>query len=154
MDLKGIISIPGKPGLYKVISQVKSATIVESLIDGTKFPVYMSDKAAEIEGIAMFTTAEEIPVSNIMDAIYKKESGGPCIDPKSEDKFIKVYFEEILPNYDKYRVYVSQMRKLFTWYNFLQSKSLLRMKEDAEEKPMEEKEEVKEPEDNMTEDSK
>jgi hypothetical protein len=134
MDLKGIVSIPGKPGLYKTISQVKSATIVESLIDGKKFPVYMSDKASNIEEIGMFTTGKEVPVKELMDIIYKKESGGLCIDPKSEDVLIKKYFEEILPTYDKNQVYVSQMRKLFMWYNFLHGAGLLKMEENIEEK--------------------
>jgi hypothetical protein len=80
-----------------------------------------------------------------MELIFKKESGGPCIDPKSDDAKLKKYFEEVLPGYDKERVYISDVRKLFTWYNLLQSHGLLKLdeekKEDATEKGITDKEE-------------
>jgi hypothetical protein len=134
MDLKGILWIPGKPGLYKFVSQAKSATIVESLKDKTKFPIYMSDRATELEGIGMFTSGEEEPVTKIMDAIYDKESGGPCINSKSDEKELWKYFGEILPDYDKERIHTSDVRKLFMWYNTLQSLGLLKKEEVTEEK--------------------
>jgi hypothetical protein len=137
MDLKDLLWIPGKPGLYRIVSQVKSATIVESLKEKTKFPIYMSDRGTKLDELGMFTTGEEIPVKDVMDMIYDKESGGPCIDSKSEDIMLKKYFEEVLPTYDKERIHVSDMRKLFMWYNTLHSLGLLK-KEAKVEKPVDE----------------
>ena len=138
MDLKGLVSIPGKPGLYRIVSQVKSATLVESLIDNSKFPIYMSDKGAQLEPITILAGGKEVKLTDIMDIIYKKESGGTCIDSKSEPKLIAKYFEEILPTYDKSKVYTSDIRKILQWYNFLQSKGLLKFNENKEEKTNEE----------------
>ena len=150
MDLKGIISIPGKPGLYKVVSQVKSATIVESLADQKKFPIYVSDQGVQLDRMSIITNDKdkEVPVPEVMDIIYKKESGGPCPDPKSDEKTLRAYFAEIVPDYDREQVYISVIRKVFTWYNSLHSLNLLKMEEKAEEKQPDEK-----TEENKTEES-
>ena len=132
MDLKNLVSIPGKPGLYRIVSQVKSATIVESLVDKSKFPIYMSDKALELEGVAIYTQGTEVLMRDEMDIIYKKESGGPGIEAKSDPVLVKKYFEEILPDYDKDKVYLSDMKKVLNWYNFLQSHGLIKMEENPE----------------------
>jgi len=134
MDLSGILSISGKSGLYKSIAQTKNGLIVESLIDKKRFPIYVSDKVSSLSDISMFSNEKDIPLSEIMDLIYKKESAGPCIDSKSDDKKIKEYFEEILPDYNKEKVYVSDMRKLYNWYNFLHTQGLLKLDEKVEEK--------------------
>ena len=80
--------------------------------------------------ISMFTTGEDKPVSEIMKSIFDKENGGPSIDAKADDKAMAAYFESVLPEYDKERVYTSNMRKLFTWYNGLQSTGNLKVKSD------------------------
>jgi len=135
MDLKDIMSISGKSGLFKSIAQTKNGLIVESLNDKKRFPVYISDKVSALEDISIFTTDKDMPLKEVMDLIYKKESGGPCIDTKSDDAKLKKYFEEVLPSYDKERVYVSDIKKLFSWYNNLQSLGLLKMEEKKEESP-------------------
>ncbi|MFA4852200.1 MAG: DUF5606 domain-containing protein, partial [Bacteroidales bacterium] len=125
MDLKDIMSISGKGGLFRSIAQTKNGLIVESLVDKKRFPVYASDKVSSLEDVSIFTKDKDIPLKDVMDLIFKKESGGHCIDPKSDDAKLKKYFEEILPDYDKERVYMSDIRKLFLWYNLLQSLGLL-----------------------------
>jgi len=147
MDLKDIMSISGKGGLFKSIAQTKNGVIVESLVDKKRFPVYVSDKASALEDISIFTKDKDIPLKDVMDLIFKKESGGPCIDAKLDDAKLKKYFEEVLPDYDKERVYASDIRKLFTWYNLLQSMGLLKMEEEKkdeipETKPVEHKEKI------------
>ncbi|HWY38372.1 MAG TPA: hypothetical protein VNY73_07415, partial [Bacteroidia bacterium] len=87
-----------------------------------------------LEEISMFTTGENKPVADILKAIYEKEKGGKCVDHKADDKQIISYFESILPDYDKERVYVSNMRKLFNWYNTLQETGNLKLKEEGSEK--------------------
>ena len=143
MELKDIMSVSGKSGLFKSIAQTKNGLIVESLIDKKRFPVYISDKASALEDISIFTNDKDIPLTEVVELIFKKESGGKCIDPKSDDAKIRKYFEEVLPDYDKERVYISDIRKLFTWYNLLQSHGLLNLdEENKEEVDVKEKEQI------------
>jgi hypothetical protein len=132
IDLHGIISIAGMPGLFKVVAQSKNGVIVEALADKKRFPAFASHKISSLEDISMFTTGEDKSLSEIMKAIYDKENGGPCIDHKKDDKEIIAYFAAVVPDYDKERVYTSNMRKLFGWYNQLQSTSNLKIKEEKE----------------------
>ena len=138
MDLNDILSISGKSGLYRSIAQTKNGLIVESLVDKKRLPVYVSDKVSSLSDISIFTNEKDIPLKDVMDLIYKKESAGPCIDSKSDDKKLKKYFEEIIPDYNKEKVYVSDMRKMFGWYNFLHAQGLLKLEEKEKEKPVEE----------------
>ena len=130
IDLSGFISITGQPGLFKVIAQSKTGIIVEGLHDKKRTNVYASTKVSTLSDISMFTTRDDKPIEEIMTSIFEKEKGGPAIDQKSDDKTIITYFESVLPDYDKDRVYVSNMRKLFAWYNALQSTGNLKTKEE------------------------
>jgi hypothetical protein len=144
MDLKDILSISGKSGLFKNVAQTKTGAIVESLTDKKRFPVYLSDKVSSLEDISIFTKDKDVLLKDVMDIIYKKENGGPCIDPKSDEAKLKKYFEEILPDYDKERVYPSDIRKLFTWYNGLHAAGLLKLEEAKPEEVKSEETPVKE----------
>jgi len=112
IDLTGIISISGQPGLYKIVAQSKNGIIVEGLTDKKRVNVYASTKVSTLSDISMFTTGDDKPVEEIMTNIYEKEKGGPAVDSKADDKEIEKYFSGILPDYDKERVYISNMRKL------------------------------------------
>jgi hypothetical protein len=133
IDLTGIISISGQPGLFKIVAQSKNGIIVEGLADKKRVNVYASTKVSTLSDISMFTTGEDKPIEEIMTSVFEKEKGGPAIDNKSDDKTIEKYFSEILPEYDKERVYVSNMRKLINWYNALQTSGNLKEKEEAKE---------------------
>jgi hypothetical protein len=130
IDLTGIIAISGQPGLYKVVAQSKNGIIVESLADKKRTSVSSTAKVSSLEDISMFTTGDDKPVAEIMQAIFDKEKGGAAIDAKADDKAITAYFAGVLPDYDKDRVYTSNMRKLFGWYNGLQSTGNLKEKTD------------------------
>lgn len=130
IDLTGIIAISGQPGLYKVVAQSKNGIIVESLADKKRTSVSSTAKVSSLEDISMFTTGDDKPVAEIMQSIFDKEKGGPAVDAKADDKTIIAYFAGILPDYDKDRVYTSNMRKLFGWYNGLQSTGNLKEKTD------------------------
>lgn len=132
IDLTGIIAISGQAGLFKVIAQSKNGIIVEALADKKRTTISSTSKVSSLEDISMFTTGDDKPVSEIMKSIFDKEKGGVAVDAKSDDKTITTYFASILPEYDKDRVYVSNMRKLFSWYNILQTTGNL--KERSEEK--------------------
>lgn len=129
IDLTGIIAISGQPGLYKVVAQSKNGIIVEGLADKKRTSISSTAKVSSLEDISMFTTGEDKPVAEIMKAIFDKEKGGACIDAKVDDKTVVAYFAAVLPDYDKERVYTSNMRKLFTWYNALQTSGNLKVKE-------------------------
>jgi len=133
IDLTGIISISGQPGLYKIVAQSKNGIIVESLVDKKRVNVYSSTKVSTLSDVGMYTTGDDKPIEEIITAIYEKEKGGPAIDPKADDKTVEAYFSEILPDYDKERVYVSNMRKLFNWYAVLQATGNLKEKDESKE---------------------
>lgn len=132
MDLSKILAITGKPGLYLVISQTKSGALVESIIDKKRIPVFATEKLSSLNDISIFTTDEDLPLKAVLKAIYEKENGGKCIDHKSDNNALKKYMEEVVPNFDKDRVYVSDIKKLFSWYNLLQEENLLDFSEETE----------------------
>lgn len=121
--LKEILSISGKPGLYKMVSQGKNMIIVESLIDGKRIPTYSKDKVVSLGDIAIYTNKEEVSLGSVFENILKKEKGSVCpVDSKADNQKLRNYMEEILPDFDRDRVYPSDMRKLFAWYNILVEK--------------------------------
>jgi hypothetical protein len=145
MDLKEILSVSGKSGLFKVITNTKNGLIAESLLDSRRIPVYASDKISNLEEISVFTDDKEVALKDVFKTIYDKESGKKTLDPKSDDKKLKEYFAEILPNYDRVKVYVSDIKKILTWYNILHDKNMLVFNEEnTEEKKEDAPGEVKE----------
>ncbi len=125
MDLSKLLAISGKPGLFLVVGQTKNGIIVESLIDKKRIPVYASVKARSLKDISVYTDEDDVTLADVILKIKEKEIGGPALNAKSDDKAMKAYFEEILPNYDKERVYTSDIKKIISWYNVLQTNDLL-----------------------------
>jgi hypothetical protein len=118
--LKDILSIPGKSGLFKLISQGKNMLIVESLLDGKRIPAYTKDKVVSLGDIAIFTEDTEVPLSQVLESVKIKENGAICsIDTKASNDILRKFMLEVLPEYDKDRVYPSDIRKLISWYNIL-----------------------------------
>jgi len=118
--LKEILSLTGKPGLFKLVSQGKNMLIVESLIDGKRVPAYTKDKVVSLGDIAIFTETAEVPLGQVLETLKAKENGAVCsIDPKSDNDKLRKYMGEVLPDYDRDRVYPSDIRKLLSWYNIL-----------------------------------
>ncbi len=139
MVLKDILSISGEPGLFKFIAQGKNAIIVEHLETGKRSSAFSSHKVSSLEDISIFTENEDLPLSKVFDKIFEKESGGPAIDAKSDTEALRKYFEEIVPDYSHEKVYASDIKKVFLWYNILQKKSML-IKEEPEKAPEKETE--------------
>lgn len=133
MNLTGIIAISGRPGLFKVLTQGKNSIIVESLLDKKRFPAYATDRVSALEDISIYTYEEDAPLKDILTAIYKKEDGKECPSHKEDLKVLQNYILEILPNYDQERVYPSDLKKLFQWYNLLLSTGNLLLEEVVEE---------------------
>ena len=119
MELKDILSISGKPGLYKLLSTGNSSIIVESLIDGRRMPTHAAGKISSLEDISIYTYEEDVPLSEVFGKIYAKENGGEAINHNSKPEELKAYMLEVMPDYDEDRVYASDLKKLFQWYNLL-----------------------------------
>ena len=137
MELKNIVAINGKPGLYEIKAQSKSGIIVESLIDAKKFPVSATHNISALNEIAIYTYEEEMPLRLILKSISENENGNESINPKENSKLLTSYFREILANFDEERVYISNIKKILQWYNLLVSKkfdfSLIKEEDPAEE---------------------
>ncbi|MBT8316872.1 MAG: DUF5606 domain-containing protein [Lutibacter sp.] len=123
MELKDIVAISGKPGLYEIKAQSKGGIIVESLIDSKRFPVTVTHNISALNEIAIYTYEEEIPLRIIFKTIGEKENGKEAINPKESGKVLSSYFREVLPNFDEERVYTSNIKKILQWYNILASKN-------------------------------
>ena len=119
--LKNILSITGKPGLYKLVSQGNNMLIVESLVDGKRMPTYARDKIVSLGEISMYTMGDDIALSEVLTKLGEKEGLKPAtIDPKKADNDqLRDFFAEVLPEFDRDRVYPSDIRKLIQWYNIL-----------------------------------
>lgn len=120
MNIKNIISVSGMPGLYKVIAQSRNGFIVESLVDKKRSPVFSSNKISTLTDISIYTTGEDMPLKDVLQKIFDKEKGNACIDAKSADAELTKYMETVMPEYDKERVRISDIKKLFAWYNLMQ----------------------------------
>ncbi|MDH6305469.1 hypothetical protein M2459_001922 [Parabacteroides sp. PF5-5] len=141
--LKTILSISGKPGLYKLVSQGKSMLIVESLTEKKRIPAYAKDKVISLGDIAIYTEEGEIPLHEVLTSVKNKENGekvaADLIAGKPDN--LRAYFAEILPNFDRERVYLSDIKKLLSWYNLLIANDITDFTPQKEE--TEEKEEAK-----------
>ncbi len=130
--LKGILSISGQSGLFKMVAESKNNIIVESLDTKKRIPVYSTAKVSALEDIAIYTETSDVPLKDIFKAISEKEEGGSAMSPKSSGNELKKYFEEVVPDYDKERVYVSDIKKVLQWYNSLLEKEMLDFTETEE----------------------
>ena len=131
MDLSGIISISGRPGLYKVIAQAKNSIIVESLTDNKRFPAYSTDRISALDDISIYTYEDDKPLKEIFADIYEKQEGKEGPSHKGDIAELTAYFSDILPDYDEERVYASDIKKLFQWYNLLLKAGALEPTEEA-----------------------
>lgn len=133
--LKTILSISGKPGLYKLVSQGKNMLIVESIVDKKRFPAYGNEKIISLGDIAMYTDAEDIPLRDVLVSMKKKENGAAVVMDlkKVTSEELRTYLAEVLPNFDRDRVHSSDIKKLISWYNLLVAAGLTDFEEVAEE---------------------
>jgi hypothetical protein len=120
MSLDKILSIGGKPGLFKLLTQTRTGFVAESLIDGKRITVGMTSNVSVLSEIAIFTLEEELPLVAVFKKIQEKEEGGKTSIGHKEDKLkLEEYFFEVVPNYDEDRVYPSDIKKVIQWYNLL-----------------------------------
>jgi hypothetical protein len=120
--LKGILAISGQPGLFKMVTEAKNSIIVESLVTGKRIPAYSTSKISALADISVFTQTGEIQLKELFKKI---QESGKSIAPKASTNEIKAFFAEILPEFDEDRVYVSDMKKIFQWYQLLNDLNML-----------------------------
>lgn len=119
MDLKDILSIAGKPGLFKNIAQAKNGVIIESLLDGKRSQAFANDKISSLGEISVFTEGDDISLREVFKLIQEKLAGADAPDSKTADNILVAFFSDVLPAYDKERVYTSHIKKIISWYNLL-----------------------------------
>ena len=122
MSFQKILAISGKPGLYELKVQTRSGFVAEALLDGKKITVGLRSNVSLLSEIAVFTYNEEVKLIDIFKSLATKENGEATISHKESDDKLKSYVREILPEYDEDRVYTSDIKKIFNWYNILQPK--------------------------------
>ena len=137
IKLKDILSISGKGGLFKYIAQARNGIVVESLEDNKRHVASATARVSSLEDIAIFTNEEEVPLADIFFRIHEKTEGKASISHKSDAAELKSYFEELVPDYDEERVYVSDIKKVFQWYSQLLTHDLLEVIEKEEEESAE-----------------
>lgn len=140
--LKKILSVSGKPGLYKLVSQGKSMLIVEALTDGRRLPVYAREKIISLGDIAIYTDGDEVPLYEVLNSVKAKEEGkaASSIDAvRATPDELRAYMAEVLPNFDRDRVYPTDIKRLLSWYNLLISAGITDFdpQESAEEEEVE-----------------
>lgn len=125
MKIDKILAISGKPGLYELKLQTRTGFVAESLLDGKKVTVGMRSNVSLLSEISMYSHTGEKPLAEVMRAIAVKENEGAAPSHKEDAAVLVAYFAEIFPDYDQDRVYASDIKKVFNWYNLLQAKGLV-----------------------------
>jgi hypothetical protein len=133
--LKDLMAISGHGGLFKFVSQGRNGIIVEHLETGKRMQAFATMKVSALEDIAVYTEEEEIQLAEVFSTIHKYEKGKEAISPKSDGDDLKDYFGAILPEYDRERVYVSDIKKILGWYNMLLKYDLLEIDKPAKKSP-------------------
>ena len=124
MNLEKVLAISGKPGLYVLKVQTRTGFVAESLLDGKKVTVGLRNNVSLLSEISIYTDTEEKPLAEVMRAIAVKEDNGPAMSTKEDNAKLSAYFGEVLPDYDRDRVYPSDIKKILNWYNLLQANGL------------------------------
>lgn len=119
MELKDILAISGQPGLYKYVAQSMRGVIVESLMDGKRMNASATARVSALTEISMFTEGEDIALADVFTNIWNYTEGKEAISHKESADKIEAEFAKVLPEYDRDRVHISDMKKCFAWYNIL-----------------------------------
>ena len=138
MELKDVVSVTGLPGLHKILGQNKNGLVLEALADGKKFSTNLRQRVSILSDISMFTDEGEVKLAQVIHQIKQLEDGGTEIpNGKIDNDEAKSFMAQVLPNYDRERVYPSDMKKLFAWYHLVKAQldfeSLLKVEEEGAE---------------------
>ena len=149
MDLSKIMYISGKPGLYKIIGNNKSAFIVESLIDGKRSPVFLNNKISPLSDIVVVTVDGQVHVEEVFKNILKENNGQKIDIDTNNEELLFEFMDKMLPNWDREAVTKKDIKKIIQWYNLLLEHGIITI-EDLKEESEDQKDEA----DNVTEENK
>ena len=122
MEYSRIVAVTGMPGLYEILSSKSDGAVVRSLEDGsTKFVASRVHNLSHLESIEIYTTRENVPLSDIFDSMKNSTEALPNA---KDNKALKKYFEQVYPEMDFDRVYTSDMRKMVSWFSALQKHNI------------------------------
>lgn len=136
MFLDGILAIAGQAGLFKLVSKGKNNVIVESLTTGKRMPAFATSRISTLEDVAIYTYDDDIPLKDVFVSTFEKYEGKKVLETKPTNQDYKEFMENVLPDFDKDRVYVSDIKKVVNWYNSLIDFEIITadsIKEDAEQ---------------------
>lgn len=119
MSLKGIMSITGMGGLFKLVAQTKTGFVVESLTDKKRYPVSASQKISMLDDISVFTKGGDMPLKEVLLKIKEKETEAMALDPKGSAETLKIFFKSVVPDFDEEKVYASDIKKMVTWFQLI-----------------------------------
>lgn len=129
--LKKIISITGKPGLQKILSQGRGTLIVEDVETKRRFPVHSRDQVVSLGDISMYTESGDTPLGEIMQMLYDKTGGKPIDGDSMNSEQLHQSFGDVVTDYDRLRVRDRDIKKLYKWYNLLLADGFTKFVEDA-----------------------
>ena len=119
MELKEFLAMSRQPVLSKYVAQSTRGVMVESLLDGRSMNAAANARVSALSDISMFTEGDDIPLHEVFTRLYAHTGGKEAISPKEAPETLKAYFAEVLPEYGRGRVHVSDMKKCFAWFNLL-----------------------------------
>lgn len=119
MNIEKILSVAGKPGLYRLLSQARNGVLIESLMDGKRMVASPNERISRLSEIFMFTSSEDKPLPDILKLIKERFGNELPVNAKSDNKSLMDFFAQVLPDYDRERVYPSDIKKLVSWYLIL-----------------------------------
>lgn len=149
MDLSKIMYISGKPGLYKIVGNNKSAFIVENLMDGKRSPVFLNNKISPLSDIVVVTVDDQVHVEEVFKNILKEYNGQKIDIDTNNEELLFAFMDKMLPNWDREVVTNKDIKKIIQWYNLLIEHDIITL-EDLKEESEEEKDESE----NITEEDK
>ena len=130
MDLRTVLSVSGKPGLFKLIAHQKNGVVVESLLDGKRTAISANANVSSLGAIAIYTYEEEVPLRDVFKAMAEVTEGKEALSHKSSKDQLEDFFGEVLPKFDQERVYASDIKKVVQWFNILVKNDLLSILEE------------------------
>jgi argininosuccinate lyase len=130
MDLRTVLSVSGKPGLFKLIAHQTNGVVVESLVDGKRTAISANANVSSLGDIAIYTYEEEVPLRDVFKAMAEVTEGKEALSHKSSKDQLEDFFGEVLPKFDQERVYASDIKKVVQWFNILVKNDLLSILEE------------------------
>lgn len=136
MNLHKLVAVSGRSGIYKMAANRPNGLIIEDLDSGKKiFAPSRKHQFTPLESISIYTDNEEdtVELKTVFRNMLTQVEDNPPVDTKAGASEIKAYFEQVLPEYDRDKVLVSDIKKLIKWFNYLNTRDLLSLEDDEEE---------------------